>query len=106
MPISGLVVSLTNQHDLRENAINAIREESRIEVGVVDGQRIPIVVDTSSAEEDKAIWNWLTTLPGVTFVDVVMISIDEPSTAQLPEAECVGNPRFHNHSKRPSIHGR
>ena len=59
MPVSGLVVSLAENSDLRQQAIDEINQESRIEVGVIESQRMSIVMDTTSSEEDKRLWNWL-----------------------------------------------
>ena len=79
MPVSGLVVSLANEPNLRETAIDAIRQESQIEIGVINSLRMAVVVDTPSSEEDKEIWNWLNALPGVTFVDVAMVGFEDDS---------------------------
>ncbi|MGB7345549.1 MAG: hypothetical protein WBD20_15150 [Pirellulaceae bacterium] len=76
MPISGLIVSLAEQDTLRDDAIEAIRLEPRIDIGVIDSQRMSIVVDTKSIDEDKQVWNWLQELPGVVFVDVAMVGFD------------------------------
>lgn len=78
MPVSGLVVSLKSDPRLREEAIQAIRGESCIEVGVIAGRKMAIVVDTNSTDDDKRIWCWLGSLPGVAFVDVTMVGYDEP----------------------------
>ena len=80
MPVSGLVVSFTDQPALREKAMDAIRDEPRIEIGVAKSRRMAIVIDTASSDEDKQLWNWLQELPGVVFVDVVMVGFEE-STA-------------------------
>jgi nitrate reductase NapAB chaperone NapD len=80
MPVSGLVVSFSDQPDLREKAMDAIRDDSRIEIGVTKSQRMAIVIDTPSSDEDKQLWGWLNSLPGVVFVDVVMVGFEE-STA-------------------------
>ena len=79
MPVSGLVVSLANEPNLRETAIDAIRQESQIEIGVINSLRMAVVVDTPSSEEDKEIWTWLNALPGVTFVDVAMVGFEDDS---------------------------
>ncbi len=77
MPVSGLVVSLSDQHALREATIDTILQESRIGVGVIQSQRMAVVVDTPTREEDKEIWNWLNALPGVTFVDVALVGFED-----------------------------
>ncbi len=70
MPVSGLVVSLKSDPQLREQTIAAIRNEKRIEIGVVQSHRMAIVLDTASLGDDKLLWCWLSSLPGVIFVDV------------------------------------
>ena len=77
MPVSGLVVSLSDQPALREKAMDAIRDEPRIEIGVTKSRRMAIVIDTASSDDDKQLWNWLQELPGVAFVDVVMVGFEE-----------------------------
>jgi len=81
MPISGLVLSLSEQHSLREHALEALRHEPRIEIGARDSLRVAIVCDTACGEEDKQLWNWLQQLPGIVFVDVVMVGFDDDSTS-------------------------
>ena len=78
MPVSGLVVTLSEQVELRAAAIDSIRNERRIEIGESTPQRLAIVMDTQSTEEDRTLWNWLNQLPGVTFVDVVMVGFEDP----------------------------
>ncbi len=76
MPISGLVVSLASDPLLRDSALAAIRQELRIEIGTIKLHKMAIVVDTQSTDEDKQIWEWLNTLPGVTFVDVALVGFE------------------------------
>jgi hypothetical protein len=87
MPVSGLVVSLKNDPRLRAEAINAIRCESSIEVGVIAGRRMAIVVDTNSSDDDKRIWCWLGSLPGVAFVDVAMVGYEDEDAGQQAGAD-------------------
>lgn len=84
MPVSGLVVSLADDPALREQTIATIGRESRIEIGSLEFQRMAIVIDTVSTDEDKQLWHWLTSLPGVVFVDVVMVGFEDPEEAAAP----------------------
>lgn len=92
MPVSGLVVSLVEASELRQEAIGEIRQESRIEIGVIQSQRMSVVIDTTSSDEDKELWHWLTNLPGVVFVDVVMVGFEgtETTGTETPEIEPLG----------------
>ena len=77
MPVSGLVVTLSNDPDRGAEAINAIDAEPSLEIGTTVSQRMAVVMDTQSSEADKALWNWLQSLPGVVFVDVAMVGFEE-----------------------------
>ncbi|WP_442510957.1 hypothetical protein SH528x_002608 [Novipirellula sp. SH528] len=84
MPISGLVVTLSDSDTERADAIDAMRREPRIELGISEleqtvASRIPIVVDTQSNEDDKQVWQWLNDLPGVVFVDVALVGFEDNS---------------------------
>ena len=80
MPISGLVLTLSDDPTLRASALEAVSGNVKIEPGRLARQRLPSVVDTASSCEDKAVWEWLHELPGVLFVDLVSAdySEDEP----------------------------
>ena len=80
MPVSGLVVTLSNQRTPREDALQRIGRESRIETGAISGNQIAIVMDTKDSVEDKELWNWLGELPGVEFVDVAMVGFEDRNT--------------------------
>ena len=76
MPVSGLVVALSSALHLQEEVLTAIAQEPRIEVGVREATLLAIVVDTRSSEEDRQLWQWLQSLPGVEFVEVAMVGFE------------------------------
>ncbi|WP_144057649.1 hypothetical protein [Novipirellula maiorica] len=84
MPISGLVVTLSDSEPERADALKSLRDDPRIELGINEPEqqhalRIPIVVDTHSNHEDKQVWKWLNELPGVVFVDVALVGFENES---------------------------
>lgn len=84
MPISGLVVTLSDNDTERADALAALRRDRRIELGITEPEqqhamRIPIVVDTRSNDEDKQVWQWLNDLAGVVFVDVALVGFESDS---------------------------
>lgn len=85
MPISGLVVTLAEKPNDRASALMSLAAEARIEVGEIVGSRVPIVVETPSAEEDRQVWGWLHNLPGVLFVDVACIHFDDEENSHETE---------------------
>ena len=84
MPVSGLVVSLSNDDESRSQAIAAINQEPRNEVGVIEANRMAVVIDSPSAAEDKELWAWLNGLAGVVFVDLVMVGFEEDAASREP----------------------
>ena len=85
MPISGLVITLSEKARERSVALAALAEDRRIEIGEATESRLPIVVDTPSSEEDRHVWEWLHNLPGVVFVDVACIHFDDEQHKDLSE---------------------
>jgi len=81
MPISGLVVSLTADPKLREQATSTIASDPRVEVGTTTTQQVAIVVETSSSVEDRQFWQWLNDLPGVCFVTVAFVGFEQSESA-------------------------
>ena len=55
MPVSGLVVSLSDEPQLRAEALAAIGQQPQITMGLLEANRLAIVVDTNSSQEDQAI---------------------------------------------------
>jgi len=88
MPVSGLVLTLTDAAPAREQALATVRSHPAVDVGEPCGGRVPIVVDTLDSEADKEMWEWLGALPGVLFVDLVCTdsSADPPHDAALAGA--------------------
>jgi hypothetical protein len=82
VPVSGLVITLSEKDEERRAALSALQNESQIEVGEGAGRRLPIVVDTPSSIEDRRIWEWLHSLPGVRFVDVACVHFDDESVLE------------------------
>jgi nitrate reductase NapAB chaperone NapD len=83
MPVSGLVVSLCKEARPRAEAIEKMAQEPRITVGALAANRLAIVLDTASSEEDKQLWDWLNALPGVTFVQVAFVGYEPKGESLL-----------------------
>lgn len=72
MPTSGLVISTSPDADLQP-LLAALGHRHGVACGEPIEGRLPIVTDTASKTEDKSLWEWLWTLPGVASVDVAFI---------------------------------
>lgn len=97
MPVSGLVVTLAAEKapvgfnapdaevaaDPCANApshaavIERIQQHPRFQVGTLEDNRLPVVIDTPDKQADKDCWAWLNSLPGVHHVDVAFIHFED-----------------------------
>jgi hypothetical protein len=73
MPIASLVVTLDNRESLRHLALGCLVSDARVALGTACGEYLPVVVDTTTAEEGAALLESWLTVPGVLQVDVVGI---------------------------------
>ncbi|PTL77371.1 hypothetical protein [Vitiosangium sp. GDMCC 1.1324] len=78
MPISSLVLTLDASPDRRALALAGVARDPRITVGApVEERWLPVVTETDSLPEGEALAESLRELPGVSFVDVVMVDFSE-----------------------------
>lgn len=86
MPISGLAITLSDDHAAREAAMTSLRAHSLITLGQREGHRLPIVVETPDSEVDRDVWDWLHALPGVRFVDVACVHFTDEEHGSAEES--------------------
>lgn len=80
MSISGLVLTLSN--DSRgEAALSALAGDPRLTVGERFDRRVAVVAATPSVESDRQLWEDLRSIPGIAFVDVTYVHLDEQNAA-------------------------
>jgi hypothetical protein len=78
MPISSLVLTLEASPELRAHALSALAREPRLTLGTPLEERwLPVVAETDSLFEGEELCESLRELPGVSFLDVVMIDFSE-----------------------------
>ncbi|MEE9295190.1 MAG: hypothetical protein V3W34_09565 [Phycisphaerae bacterium] len=86
MPISGLVLTLSDTPNLAETALAMLRRDRRITLGERRGPCQPVVLDTPHGEEDRRLWERLHEQEGILKVDVVFVYFDEESQTNTVEA--------------------
>lgn len=86
MPVSGLVVSLRDDPQSRVEALAAISQQAQITMGAVEQNRLAIVLDTTSTQEDKRLWDWLGSLPGVLLLEVAFVGFEQQADSAPPDA--------------------
>ena len=77
MPVSGIVVTLKQDEDAVAETLRAFGDDTRIDVGDRNRDRLPLVLDTADSDEDKELWRWINSQPGVIHTDVVFVHFDE-----------------------------
>jgi len=54
----------------------ALTADARTTVGELIGARLPVALETVDRDADHAAWEWLRSLGGVIWIDLVWITID------------------------------
>lgn len=98
MPISGLVLTLSDEPSLQQAALSQLALDSRLSLGELQVNRLPVVAETDTIRQStRLVREELLTIPGVIFVDVVMVDFsDTPATD-----ESVVEPTTHKTHDRP-----
>lgn len=86
MPVSGWVITLENDVQKRDSALQVLGRESRITCGEAHGLRLPVVAETSTMKEGESLFEALRALDGVAFIDVVSIDFTDTLEDSLEEA--------------------
>lgn len=87
MPLSGLLVTLSDDMQASAAALASISANERLVVGRCIGSRIPVIVDSSSPAEDRRQIDWLRRLHGVVSVSTVFFYVDEPEESAWARCE-------------------
>jgi hypothetical protein len=82
MAVSGLVLNLSPVDDLASRALVSLSRDPRITIGERFGRRLAAVAQTESPQADRDLWDDLHATPGVEYVDVTFVALDDPATAQ------------------------
>lgn len=83
---SGIVVTLTNSAAERTQLLEWLADDPRIDVGPVEGSRLPITVQHDTPELERTIWRAIEAQPAVTFMNLVFHHLDAPAGADTPES--------------------
>lgn len=76
MPTSGLVITANRPQDI-PGILAALESHDSVSLGTPVGVRLPLVTETASKAEDKALWDWLWSLSGVAMLDVAFIHLGD-----------------------------
>jgi len=84
MPISGLILTLSNDAELAAQVIATLSTRVEFMPGERNARWLPVAMEARDDAESRDLHDWLNALPGVDFVDVVYVNFDEDeATASL-----------------------
>ena len=87
MPISGLLLTLNASPDQQARAVSALQSRPDVLVGTASGRWLPVAIEAEDDTASRTTHDWLATLPGVEFVDVVHVSFETDVPASAAEAQ-------------------
>lgn len=78
MPVSGLVVTLSDDEKKSAQATLALKGDSRLTIGERQKNRLPVVAETETiGEGSRLVRQELLEVDGVIFVDVVTVNFED-----------------------------
>ena len=83
MPVSGLVVTFRGDEVERRAIVASLSAHKALSVGDATERWIPLAMEARDDRESRDLHDWIASLPGVEFVDVVSVdfgSDESPSS--------------------------
>ncbi len=81
MPIGALVVTLAEDEAAAAAPLRELQADPRFTLGPREGRRVAVVAEAGDAAAGEAAWDWLRALPGVAFVDLVLVHFAQEASA-------------------------
>ncbi len=94
MPISGLVITLSDDPSQRQIALDQLATDPRLTLGQLHGSRLPVVAETETVRQSTdLVREELLDIPGVVFVDIVSVDFSDIDESAEPEEREQKRPR-------------
>jgi len=77
MPVNGLLLTLLEDENLVNDALSSIAARDDVSLGERTGKWQPVVVESDDVGDSHDVHEWLESLPGVLFVDVIFTSVGD-----------------------------
>ena len=81
MITSGLVLTLNSDAALAEQAVASLRIRPEFTPGEQNDRWLPVALEVADDDASRAAHDWLNSLPGVEFVDVVYVDFSDDNEA-------------------------
>ncbi|MBM3840496.1 MAG: hypothetical protein FJ398_21540 [Verrucomicrobia bacterium] len=93
MITSGLVITLSSDPALADQAVAEMRTRPELTAGERHVRWLPLAMEARDDAHSRELHDWLRTLPGVEFVDVVSVNFNDedpsPAHPNPPQMEIV-----------------
>jgi|JI10StandDraft_1071094.scaffolds.fasta_scaffold428575_2 hypothetical protein len=84
MPVAGLVLSLTEDPSLRDDALRALAALPGLTLGEVEGATVPAVTEADALPAQDALWADIQGTEGVTAVALVCLNTEDVDAFDVP----------------------
>lgn len=84
MITSGIVITLSADAALARQAQATLRARPELTLGELSARWLPVALEAATVGASRDLHDWLNTVPGVDFVDVVEVNFVEEETAEAP----------------------
>ena len=101
--IAGVVVTLLDDAERLQSTLDEVRLRKELELGEFQGtdRRIPLTVDSGNRSSMEDVTDWLRARPGVAFVDVVFVHLEEADAPAESSLEGRSDLPAHSTQGRP-----
>jgi len=83
MLTSGLIITLNPEPATQAVAMARLRTRPELTLGELTDRWLPAALETPGDAESREVHDWLMTLPGVAFVDVVSVNFESAPAPEL-----------------------
>jgi hypothetical protein len=84
MITSGIVITLNADAALARQAQTTLQARPGLTLGELNARWLPVALEAADVGASRDLHDWLNTVPGVDFVDVVEVNFGEEENAEAP----------------------
>lgn len=89
MITSGLVLTLSSDPAIAAQALDALCARPELMLGDLNQRWLPVAAEVPDVGAGRDLHDWLNTVRGVDFVDVVHVNFDESEPAELSRPDAL-----------------
>lgn len=84
MPVLSAVLTLSSDPETRTELLRALALDPRLSLGALHEDRLPLVLETSSRDEDRELWDRLADSPGVLHCELAFADFSDLHVQPIP----------------------